>query len=71
MVKLYYKSNCRGRIDYSSAWLDMMIECLCVGGEFNTYRMLDQYKHAIWKIARKTFKYCFSRGTVDNKIVML
>jgi starch phosphorylase len=50
MVGLYYKTNAAGKADYSSSWIDMMIECLCVGGEFNTYRMLDQYKHSVWKI---------------------
>ncbi|MFA5005378.1 MAG: alpha-glucan family phosphorylase [Candidatus Omnitrophota bacterium] len=50
MVGLYYKTNASGKADYSSSWIDMMIECLCVGGEFNTYRMLDQYKHSVWKI---------------------
>jgi len=51
LVKLYYRTNNRGKVELSSAWLDMMIECLCAGGEFNTYRMLDQYKHDIWNIA--------------------
>ncbi|MEI6831863.1 MAG: hypothetical protein WCK61_04055, partial [Candidatus Omnitrophota bacterium] len=51
MVSLYYKTNNQGRVDISSDWIDMMIECICVAGQFNTYRMLDQYKRLIWKIA--------------------
>ncbi len=51
MVGLYYKANQHGKVDISSSWIDMMIECICVAGQFNTYRMLDQYKHLIWKIA--------------------
>ena len=51
MVGLYYKTNAAGKADYTSNWIDMMIECLCVGGEFNTYRMLDQYKKSVWKIS--------------------
>jgi starch phosphorylase len=51
MVGLYYKTNQHGKADISSSWIDMMIECICVAGQFNTYRMLDQYKHLIWKIA--------------------
>jgi len=51
MVSLYYKTNSQGKVDINSDWIDMMIECICVAGQFNTYRMLDQYKHLIWKIA--------------------
>jgi glucan phosphorylase len=51
MVSLYYKTNHQQKVDISSDWIDMMIECICVAGHFNTYRMLDQYKHLIWKIA--------------------
>ena len=51
LVSLYYRTNRQGKADTSSAWIDMMIECICVAGQFNTYRMLDQYKHLIWKAA--------------------
>ena len=51
LVRLYYKTNQHGKADISSAWIDMMIECICAAAEFNTYRMLDQYKSIIWKIA--------------------
>ena len=50
MVKLYYKTNQKGKVDISSAWIDMMIECICAAAQFNTYRMVDQYKKQIWKI---------------------
>jgi glycogen phosphorylase len=51
LARLYYKTNQRGKVDVSSGWIDMMIECICVAAQFNTYRMLDQYKQLIWKIA--------------------
>ncbi|MCX5668502.1 MAG: alpha-glucan family phosphorylase, partial [Candidatus Omnitrophica bacterium] len=51
MVSLYYKTNNQEKVDISSDWIDMMIECICVAGQFNTYRMLDQYKQQIWKLA--------------------
>ncbi len=51
MVSLYYKTNNQGKVNISSNWIDMMIECVCVAGYFNTYRMLDQYQQQIWKLA--------------------
>jgi starch phosphorylase len=51
MAGLYYKANSSGKVDVNSEWIDMMIECVAVGAQFNTYRMLDQYKQLIWKIA--------------------
>ncbi|MDO8489272.1 MAG: alpha-glucan family phosphorylase [Candidatus Omnitrophota bacterium] len=51
MVSLYYKTNYNGKVDISSGWIDMMIECICTSAQFNTYRMLNQYKQQIWKIA--------------------
>jgi len=51
MIGLYYKTNQRGKLDVSSGWIDMMIECICTSSQFNTYRMLDQYKQMVWKIA--------------------
>jgi starch phosphorylase len=50
LVRLYYKTNQQGKVDVSSAWIDMMIECICAAAHFNTYRMLDEYKKLIWKI---------------------
>jgi starch phosphorylase len=51
LVRLYYETNQRGKTEASSAWIDMMIECVCTAAQFNTYRMLDQYKSLIWKIS--------------------
>ena len=51
MVKLYYKTNHKGKVDISSKWLDTMIDCIAAGAEFNTYRMLDEYKRIIWNMA--------------------
>lgn len=50
MVQIYYSTNKQGTVDFSSKWVDMMIDCLAAGAEFNTYRMLDQYKHGVWHI---------------------
>lgn len=51
MAGLYYKANNQAKIDYSSPWIDMMINCIAAGARFNTYRMLDEYKKLIWHIA--------------------
>lgn len=50
IAKLYYKTNQQGKTDISSGWIDMMINCIAAGGVFNTYRMLDEYKHNIWGV---------------------
>ncbi|OGX53857.1 MAG: hypothetical protein A2321_00670 [Omnitrophica WOR_2 bacterium RIFOXYB2_FULL_45_11] len=50
MIKLYYKTNNKGKVDIHSQWIDLMINCLSAGAHFNTYRMLDEYKRLIWNI---------------------
>lgn len=55
MAKLYYKTNQRGKADVSTSWLDMMINCIATGAHFNTYRMLDEYKHAVWGMEQDSF----------------
>ena len=50
MLKLYYKTNQQGKVDPVSGWIDMMIDCIATGSYFNTYRMLDEYKHNVWCI---------------------
>ena len=50
MAQLYYKTNNKGKIDFSTKWIDIMIDCIATGADFNTYRMLDDYKHSIWNI---------------------
>ncbi|MCG8431516.1 MAG: alpha-glucan family phosphorylase [Candidatus Omnitrophica bacterium] len=49
MVAEYYRLNKKGSFDYTNAWIDMMVECMAVGAQFNTYRMCDEYKSRIWK----------------------
>ncbi|MDD4910091.1 MAG: alpha-glucan family phosphorylase [Candidatus Omnitrophica bacterium] len=49
-VALYYRTNAQGKVDASSPWIDMMINCIAAGADFNTYRMLDEYKEKIWQI---------------------
>ncbi|MCX5700526.1 MAG: alpha-glucan family phosphorylase [Candidatus Omnitrophica bacterium] len=53
MAKQYYAINKSGKLDLSSQWIDMMINCIAAGAHFNTYRMLDEYKHMIWNIREK------------------
>lgn len=50
MAKLYYQTNNKGLVELSSRWIDMMIDCIAAGADFNTYRMLDDYKRIIWNI---------------------
>lgn len=51
MMKKYNATHNDGSVDLSSPWIDMMIDCIAAGAYFNTYRMLDEYKHAIWKVS--------------------
>lgn len=51
MMAWYYNTNGSGKVDYASKWIDMMIDCVAAGAYFNTYRMLDEYKHHIWEVA--------------------
>jgi len=52
MAKLYYKTNRGGKADITSSWIDVMINCIAAGAYFNTYRMLDEYKQAIWRLSQ-------------------
>lgn len=49
IAALYYQTNNRGTVELSSSWIDTMINCLAAGSHFNTYRMLDEYKHSVWQ----------------------
>ncbi len=51
MARLYYATNDLGKVDLNSKWIDTMINCIIAGSYFNTYRMLDEYKSDIWKLA--------------------
>lgn len=50
MVKLYYETNNKGKVNLNSQWLDTMIDCIAAGSKFNTYRMLDEYKKNVWNM---------------------
>ena len=50
MAAKYYTASRGGASSLSSPWIDMMINCVAAGAHFNTYRMLDEYKHLIWGI---------------------
>jgi len=49
IIPLYYRTNRKGKLDVTSPWIDMMINCIATGADFNTYRMLDEYKQRMWK----------------------
>ena len=48
MAAMYYATSPKGNLNIASPWIDMMINCITTGAHFNTYRMLDEYKHLIW-----------------------
>jgi len=48
LAGIYYKTNNAGRVDFSSSWIDMMVDCIAAGASFNTYRMVDEYKSRVW-----------------------
>ncbi len=50
MIRLYYRTYHRKKVDIVSEWLDYMVNCLAAASHFNTYRMLDEYKQFIWKM---------------------
>jgi len=52
MAVTYY-STFNNKLNLSSKWIDMMINCIVTGAHFNTYRMLDEYKSLIWDIRRQ------------------
>jgi starch phosphorylase len=55
MAQLYYKTNNKDKVNLSSEWIDLMINCLATGADFNTYRMLDEYKHKVWNLPENAF----------------
>ncbi|MFA5062963.1 MAG: alpha-glucan family phosphorylase [Candidatus Omnitrophota bacterium] len=50
MAAMYYTASRGGNSSFASPWIDKMINCVAAGAHFNTYRMLDEYKHLIWGI---------------------
>jgi glycogen phosphorylase len=47
LVAMYYLTY-KDKLNLSSPWIDMMINCVATSAHFNTYRMLDEYKGLIW-----------------------
>ena len=47
MAALYY-TTFHNKLNFSSGWIDIMINCIAAGAHFNTYRMLDEYKSKVW-----------------------
>lgn len=48
MMSLYYNTTKNNDVDFSSQWIDMMINCLIQAGYFNTDRMLGEYCKIAW-----------------------
>lgn len=69
MARLYYKTNQQGRVDISSPWIDMMINCIATGAHFNTYRMLDEYRRIIWGIKHNDMSCAQNMPAQEEKVL--
>jgi starch phosphorylase len=52
MAALYYRTF-NNKLNLSSGWIDIMINCIATGAHFNTYRMLDEYKSLVWNASKQ------------------
>ena len=50
LTSLYYRTYSNGNIDFSSEWIDIMINCIAESHFFNTHRMVKEYQEKMWKI---------------------
>lgn len=50
LVRLYYATNRKGRVELSSEWIDMMVNCISTASRFNTCRMIEEYMQKMWKM---------------------
>ena len=50
IAQQYYQMNNDGRKDYSSPWIDKMMNCVSRAAFFNTQRMVQEYQQKIWKL---------------------
>ncbi len=48
LMQQYYSLNSKGEVNIASAWIDMMINCIAQAANFNTFRMVKEYRHSIW-----------------------
>lgn len=49
VIRLYYSMHRNGRVDYSSEWIDRMINSISVGSYFTTDRMVREYLQLMWE----------------------
>jgi starch phosphorylase len=49
MAKLFYETASGKTGVESSAWIDMMINCICEAAFFSTHRMARQYNSEVWE----------------------
>ena len=50
IVRLYYETNVRGKLNPSSDWLTKMTYAIAASSFFNTDRMVGEYQKNIWQI---------------------
>lgn len=50
MAKLYYLTNNKDKVDFSSYWIDMMVNCISESARFSTHRMIKEYQKDMWGI---------------------
>lgn len=48
VIQLYYSTHTDKGVDYSSEWIDKMINCVSRGAFFNTQRMVKEYQTQMW-----------------------
>lgn len=49
VVKLYYQTYNKGKLDIQSPWIDKMINCVVRSAFFNTHRMMQEYHDKMWQ----------------------
>jgi len=50
VMRLYYQTNQRGRVNVESQWIDKMIHCVERSAFFSTQRMLKEYNQLMWHL---------------------
>ncbi len=49
ILRLYYKTYTRGKVDVHSPWIDKMVYCIEKSAFFNTQRLVHQYQKQMWE----------------------
>ena len=48
IIKLYYETNQKGRVNLDSDWITKMIHAVSQGATYSTGRMVEEYQNKIW-----------------------